>query len=662
MTHRIINRSWGSYFRLYTIFGMAILHSSAYGLDVRDFVALAQQAWRDDCEPAPASITPQPANKIAQCAKLKQGLNLLRLSSNEELLKQFLSHTGISQNSFANSCDKGPQSDPGHTSELAKKVAMAMGGNLQTAPVVGPTGGISPRKRYENQTVLKVISCIEQNKASWIHDCQEFQKTAAYPDASFGVEVPLQCLTNGSSNSSRLPTGAIGTIGTVGTVGVTFSGPHCSIIHVTFPTALQDQGSSKAAYLSYDYNTWDEASILKFHEPYSVRSLDPEAETRLKNEITVLNAIKGQTFPGLPNVIHSDEQRFIMESFESDLTKTLNNSTTFLGPNAWIQAGSQLNFGLRILHAMGLVHSDIKLNNVMISNPNNADAVKAAYIDFDLAYSPWHLCQQHKNRPKGGTLFYYAPEQGDSAWHSDSDCKTSMQVAQKADVFAHAGMIYSLKYGKVPPMRTCLETYWKQLPNAPSNRKDQKLYHALLYRNDRSKYPNPPMFMTCLNDEITKLKRTGDRIDALLAQSFDPDPLKRPSIDEFQKKYDGIMKEKIKYHLTLNSAVTHLRTDLNEITAQETLPVSQLGYHYVTYVDTSSETGRYVIRLIARTGNKLISKTLHASPFDAASLKQELRTFEAEALYLVTPVKGETVANPDALKDLPANIPVVNIH
>jgi serine/threonine protein kinase len=68
---------------------------------------------------------------------------------------------------------------------------------------------------------------------------------------------------------------------------------------------------------------------------------------------------------------------------------------------------SQLLQGLSMMHANGVIHHDIKGDNIMFSSfPLDGDDWKIQYIDFGLSCSGIRDCQ----RFQGGTPYYMPPE------------------------------------------------------------------------------------------------------------------------------------------------------------------------------------------------------------------------------------------------------------
>ena len=99
--------------------------------------------------------------------------------------------------------------------------------------------------------------------------------------------------------------------------------------------------------------------------------------------------------------------------------------------NLCIQLSLQLSLALSAMHDFGLVHLDLKPNNVMVSKDN-----KVTLLDFGQACSLGEI--QLQNNPIG-TLAYMSPEQ-----------RISHSTHQKTDCFALGICIYQALTGSIP--------------------------------------------------------------------------------------------------------------------------------------------------------------------------------------------------------------------
>jgi serine/threonine protein kinase len=109
----------------------------------------------------------------------------------------------------------------------------------------------------------------------------------------------------------------------------------------------------------------------------------------------------------LIEVFESVDSHFIVLEFMggADLFDYLENRDFFLGENRVREIAFQLAQGIKYLHNYGIVHRDLKLENIMMTD--NTEQAMAKIVDFGLAkiMGP----QENANEPFG-TLGYVAPE------------------------------------------------------------------------------------------------------------------------------------------------------------------------------------------------------------------------------------------------------------
>jgi len=94
-----------------------------------------------------------------------------------------------------------------------------------------------------------------------------------------------------------------------------------------------------------------------------------------------------------------------------------------------------------LIHKMGLVHRDLKPDNVLVRNPNELEGV--AVIDFGLS--------NERRGQDEGTRGYRAPEQ---------DFDRGLNLGPAADVFALAQIAHELVTGELPYLETADNVDW----------------------------------------------------------------------------------------------------------------------------------------------------------------------------------------------------------
>lgn len=422
-----------------------------------------------------------------------------------------------------------------------------------------------------DRDILQMMGCVELSRFEWKRACE------SRPEG----ERDLAFMPNNECKLLAQPL-VVGLI------------DNCSKIIFRFPkNEILGKGGFKTAHSSYLYGSWKNVCVLKFLEPYE--TIKPSQKVRLDREISILNALTNQKLVGLPEVFHADRKRFVMKMYDHDLW----HSRTSFSPSIWIQAGSQLNAGLRVLHEVGLMHNDIKGGNVMLTDSDNPAKIAAVYLDFGMAYSPLARCLEHKDMPKHGTRKYGAPEQFNN-WQNKGNCEESAREALKSDVFAHAGVIYFLKHGDLPWVKD-------------------------------SKCGNGSTLESCLPSYIEKLKM-GDVWDQLIARGIAVKPQERLTIQEFQKEFDYFARLEIQ---KIMKPILPLNTETSLSTVSSSLPHSLA---VLPFVSVSPSSGRYEIQLAYRSSSPdgpIEIKTLSADPLNKAAVKKELNRFFKDIPHFV---------------------------
>ena len=70
----------------------------------------------------------------------------------------------------------------------------------------------------------------------------------------------------------------------------------------------------------------------------------------------------------------------------------------------------QIGLALKYLHAHRIIHRDIKLENVLLSNSNSISSFRAKLADFGLAETILESETNSADAHKSGTTGYLAPE------------------------------------------------------------------------------------------------------------------------------------------------------------------------------------------------------------------------------------------------------------
>ncbi|CAG9314082.1 unnamed protein product [Blepharisma stoltei] len=140
----------------------------------------------------------------------------------------------------------------------------------------------------------------------------------------------------------------------------------------------------------------------------SKEPLDARSETRLRREINILKIIKHESILRLESVYETANELFIVTDYISggSLFTWLKDREFSIAEIIARKIIKDLANALLFLHTNGIIHRDLKLENILIETDKNG-VVKPILIDFGLScmLAP-HQCSQESV----GTLKYAAPE------------------------------------------------------------------------------------------------------------------------------------------------------------------------------------------------------------------------------------------------------------
>ncbi|GEP45636.1 serine/threonine-protein kinase [Brevifollis gellanilyticus] len=198
-------------------------------------------------------------------------------------------------------------------------------------------------------------------------------------------------------------------------------------------SALIDRGGMAAVYLGRQPGI-DRAVAVKVMPPEF--AADPEFVARFRREVRTLGRLQHQ---GIVSVYESGQTGaghvyFVMEHVAGGNLARLIHSAGLTSEQA-LELTMQICEALQYAHAQGVIHRDIKPQNVLMT-PDG----RAKLADFGLA-RPMHpeatgLTKSHVSM---GTLAYMAPEQ----------C-AGLELDQRADIYALGVMLYEMLTGSRP--------------------------------------------------------------------------------------------------------------------------------------------------------------------------------------------------------------------
>ncbi len=230
------------------------------------------------------------------------------------------------------------------------------------------------------------------------------------------------------------------------TTGSTFAGRYQIIEEL-------GKGGMGRVYKVFD-NKIKEKVALKLIKP-EVAS-DKETLERFNNELRLARKVRHKNVCGMFDLGEMEGAHFItMEYVQGEDLKSMIRMMGQLSPGQIVSIGKQVCDGLAEAHSLGVVHRDLKPQNIMIDKGGNAKI-----MDFGIARSI---------REKGitgasvmiGTPEYMSPEQAEAK-----------EVDQRSDIYSLGIILYEMATGRVPfEGETALSVAMKHKGEVPKNPK-----------------------------------------------------------------------------------------------------------------------------------------------------------------------------------------------
>jgi serine/threonine protein kinase/tetratricopeptide (TPR) repeat protein len=183
---------------------------------------------------------------------------------------------------------------------------------------------------------------------------------------------------------------------------------------------------------------------------------DKETIERFNNELRLARKIRQKNVCGMFDLGEAEGSYFItMEYVQGEDLKSMIRMAAGLTVGAVLSIGKQVCEGLIEAHSLGVVHRDLKPQNIMIDKGGNAKI-----MDFGIARSV---------REKGitgpsvliGTPEYMSPEQAEAK-----------EVDQQSDIYSLGIILYEMATGRVPfEGETALSIAMKHTGEIPKNPK-----------------------------------------------------------------------------------------------------------------------------------------------------------------------------------------------
>lgn len=310
---------------------------------------------------------------------------------------------------------------------------------------------------------------------------------------------------------------------------------------------LIGRGAMGTVYRAYDEHYGRDVALK------ILAQLGPEELYILKREFRSLAGFSHPNLVQLYELIAVDEVWFFtMELLiGSDPLRTVRgNSTGPLDPVRLALARRifrQLALGLRVLHASGQTHRDVKPSNAMV-----LPGGRAVLLDFGLAARLWSDGQRSQQSGFTGTLAYAAPEQ---AWGAPP--------SPASDWYSLGAMLYETLTGRLPfsgPLAAVLEEKRKGPPPRPSN-----------------VVPGLP-----------------GELDDIVTAMLEPEPRRRPEVDEIIRILEEttLAQREIVDHLVPQRAFFFVGRELELASLRTMLDGVRAGGPAVAHVRGSSGLGK----------------------------------------------------------------------
>jgi tetratricopeptide (TPR) repeat protein len=154
---------------------------------------------------------------------------------------------------------------------------------------------------------------------------------------------------------------------------------------------------------------------------------------RFKKEAEILSSLNHRCIPVIYEINEFRNRPFITMEFLTG--KSLMDITEYkiLSLARILDIAHEVISGLKVAHARGIIHRDLKLSNIMIT-----DTGEVKLIDFGLAASGWLTPEEDKGLIIG-TIPYMSPEQ-----------TRGEQLDHRSDIFSLGICLYELISGRLP--------------------------------------------------------------------------------------------------------------------------------------------------------------------------------------------------------------------
>lgn len=170
---------------------------------------------------------------------------------------------------------------------------------------------------------------------------------------------------------------------------------------------------------------------------------------RFKQEIDIMKRVNSKYFPKYIDSYFNDEEQYVvMEYVDGINLKDHVKRNGKLIPREAVLITEQICEAIHELHSCGIIHRDIKSNNIIVTKENE---IKILDFGLSLAEDSQRFTQATK---VVGSVYYMAPEL----------CKTNNAPSVRSDIYALGILLFELLTGRYPIAgKEAVETLKKQI-------------------------------------------------------------------------------------------------------------------------------------------------------------------------------------------------------